>query len=165
MIAGIPAVAKTSHRNPAHNGNYSNSSTENATSNGERPLIVQHGIASWYGPGFEGRRAADGQIFHSSHMTAAHRWLPLDTRIRVTNLESGKSVEVRVNDRGPYVKKRVLDLSKAAAEKLEMKKDGVAPVRIEVFPKDQPDQRTREAVLTKTDTARSHGAQVAELHE
>lgn len=89
------------------------------------------GRASWYGPGFHGRETASGEIFNQHELTAAHRRLPLGTRITVTNLENGKSVRVSVNDRGPYIHGRVLDLSKAAARRLDMVSDGVVRVRIE----------------------------------
>jgi peptidoglycan lytic transglycosylase len=90
------------------------------------------GIASWYGEHWQGRKTASGTRFDVSKLTAAHRDLPLNTRVRVTNLLNGLSVEVLVNDRGPYVGERVLDLSEAAAKRLGMIKRGLAPVRIEI---------------------------------
>ena len=90
------------------------------------------GIASWYGEHWQGRKTASGTRFDVAKLTAAHRDLPLNTRVRVTNLLNGRSVEVLVNDRGPYVGKRVLDLSEAAAKRLGMIKRGLAPVRIEI---------------------------------
>jgi rare lipoprotein A len=91
-------------------------------------------MASWYGgdDGFEGKPTASGEIYDSSQMTAAHRELPLGTVVDVTNLDNGKSVRVRVNDRGPFLKGRVLDLSQEAAKRLDVIGPGVAPVRIEV---------------------------------
>lgn len=86
-------------------------------------------MASWYGPGFHGRRTASGERFNQHAMTAAHRTLPFGTRVRVTH--GKRSVIVRINDRGPWVKGRVIDLSKAAARRLGIK--GVARVRIEVI--------------------------------
>jgi rare lipoprotein A len=94
----------------------------------------QVGVASWYGPGFHGRRTASGERFDQNDLTAAHRKLPLGTEVRVTNLENGRSITVEINDRGPYVKGRVIDLSKAAARRLGMVEDGVAEVRIEATP-------------------------------
>lgn len=91
------------------------------------------GVASWYGPGLEGNETANGEIFDSSQLTAAHMTLPFDTVVRVTNLDNGRVVEVRINDRGPYHGDRVIDLSSAAADVLEMKEDGVAHVRCEVL--------------------------------
>lgn len=75
----------------------------------------QRGVASWYGPGFHGRLTANGERFNTNSLTAAHRTLPFGTRVRVTNARSGRSVIVRINDRGPFIKGRVIDLSKAAA--------------------------------------------------
>jgi rare lipoprotein A len=92
----------------------------------------QVGTASWYGPGFHGRKTASGERFDQNKLTAAHRSLPLDTVVKVTNLDNGKAVKVAINDRGPYVGNRVIDLSRAAATKLDMTDDGTARVRIEV---------------------------------
>jgi rare lipoprotein A len=91
----------------------------------------QVGKASWYGPRFHGKTTASGERFDQNKLTAAHRELPLGTRITVTNLENGKTVRVEINDRGPYKRGRVLDLSKAAARRLGMVDDGVVQVRIE----------------------------------
>jgi rare lipoprotein A len=92
----------------------------------------EDGLASWYGgdDGFEGKPTASGEIYDSSKMTAAHRDLPLGTVVRVTNLDNGRSVDVRVNDRGPFVNGRVIDLSQEAARRLDLIGPGVAPVRI-----------------------------------
>jgi len=76
----------------------------------------QRGAASWYGPGFQGRRTASGEIFNTHALTAAHRSLPFGTQVRVTNERTGRSVVVRINDRGPYAHGRIIDLSKAAAQ-------------------------------------------------
>jgi rare lipoprotein A len=94
----------------------------------------QAGIASWYGPRFHGKRAASGETFNENELTAAHRRLPFDTEVRVTNLANGRSVVVRINDRGPYVKGRILDLSRAAAEELGMVEPGIVKVKLEVLP-------------------------------
>lgn len=91
------------------------------------------GSASWYGPGFHGRRTASGERFNQNAMTAAHRTLPFGTRIRVTNLRNNRQVIVRVNDRGPYSHGRVLDLSAGAAHAIGLRSAGVGPVRIEVL--------------------------------
>ncbi len=92
----------------------------------------QVGLASWYGEYHHGRPTASGEVFDMAQMTAAHRTLPLGTRLRVTNLENGRMVRVRVNDRGPYVDGRVLDLSHGAARMLDMVERGVAPVRLDI---------------------------------
>jgi rare lipoprotein A len=98
---------------------------------------TQYGIASWYGPRFKHRRTASGEIFEPRKATAAHRHLPLGTRVRVTNLANGRSLTVRVNDRGPYVPGRIIDLSKGAARKLGMVHAGLAPVKIQVVGNDK----------------------------
>ncbi|MGQ4648616.1 septal ring lytic transglycosylase RlpA family protein [Lyngbya aestuarii] len=90
------------------------------------------GMASWYGPGFHGRLSASGERFNQNAMTAAHRHLPFGTSVRVTNLNNGRSVVVRINDRGPFVRGRVIDLSAGAAKALGMINSGTAPVRVEV---------------------------------
>lgn len=92
----------------------------------------QRGEASWYGPNFAGRPTANGEIFDPSRLTAAHPSLPFDTRVRVTSLENGRSVVVRINDRGPFARGRVIDLSRAAAEAIGLIGSGVADVRIEL---------------------------------
>ena len=93
----------------------------------------QEGIASWYGPGFHGRRTANGEVYDQYELTAAHQTLPLGTRIMVTSLTNGRAVEVRVNDRGPFVGGRVVDLSYAAASVIGMVGPGIMPVRLEVL--------------------------------
>ena len=97
---------------------------------GKHKAFNQSGRASWYGPGFQGRRTANGERFNMNAMTAAHRTLPLGTTVKVTNSANGKSVIVRINDRGPYHGNRVIDLSKAAAQELGFLKQGVAKVNI-----------------------------------
>ncbi|MFQ5746777.1 MAG: septal ring lytic transglycosylase RlpA family protein [Gemmatimonadota bacterium] len=92
----------------------------------------QTGIASWYGPGFHGRRTASGEIFDMEAMTAAHKTLPFGTRVRVMNLENGRATSVRINDRGPFVRGRIIDLSRAAARSIHMLGPGTARVRIAV---------------------------------
>jgi rare lipoprotein A len=106
--------------------------TVSAASSSAKANFRQVGTASWYGPGFNGRKTASGERFDQNKLTAAHRSLPLDTVVKVTNLDNGKAVKVLINDRGPYVGKRVIDLSHAAARKLDMTEDGTARVRIEV---------------------------------
>ena len=98
-----------------------------------QPAYRQVGIASWYGDRHQGRMTASGEIFDQNRLTAAHRTLPLDSKARVTNLENGRSVEVTVNDRGPYVRGRVIDLSARAARELGIIRRGLALVRIEVL--------------------------------
>ncbi|MBO9667438.1 MAG: septal ring lytic transglycosylase RlpA family protein [Bdellovibrio sp.] len=91
------------------------------------------GKASWYGADHHGQKTASGEIFDMKEMTAAHRTLPMDSKVRVTNLSNGKSVVVRINDRGPFSKGRLIDVSESAARELGMLKKGVVNVRIEVL--------------------------------
>lgn len=91
---------------------------------------VQEGVASWYGPDFHGGRTATGETYDMNAMTGAHPTLPLPTWVRVTNLENGRSVVVRLNDRGPFAKDRIVDLSRAAAEQLDMVRKGTARVEV-----------------------------------
>src|SRR5215470_6781502 len=93
----------------------------------------QEGVASWYGPGFHGKRTANGEIYDQYELTAAHQTLPLGTRALVTSLTNGRSVEVRINDRGPFVGDRIIDLSYAAARVVGMIGPGTMPVRVEVL--------------------------------
>ena len=96
------------------------------------PSFSQVGVASYYAAKFENRKTADGERFKSDGFTAAHRTLPLGTMVRVTNLENHRSVIVRVNDRGPFARKRIIDLSPAAARALGIRNQGLMRVRIEV---------------------------------
>lgn len=95
--------------------------------------VIQEGLASWYGPKFHGKLTANGEIYEMDDLTAAHRTLPFNTRIRVTNQSNGKSVDVRVNDRGPYVGDRIIDLSRGAAQAIDMIDDGVGHVRLQLL--------------------------------
>lgn len=96
------------------------SPSNNATAAGQERTTKKEvrGKASWYGPGFHGRRTANGEIFNANAMTAAHRTLPFGSKVRVTSQANGRSVIVRINDRGPFVGNRIIDLSKASAQKL-----------------------------------------------
>jgi rare lipoprotein A len=94
---------------------------------------TEQGIASWYGFPFQGRRASDGEIYDMNQMTAAHRTLPFNTIVRVTNLNNGMQTEVRIIDRGPFVEGRIIDLSLAAAKAIDMVGTGTAPVRLEMI--------------------------------
>jgi rare lipoprotein A len=96
-----------------------------------KPVVEQKGEASWYGRYHHGRKTAKGERFDQHALTAAHPTLPIGTEARVTNLENGKSVTVTINDRGPYAKGRDIDLSRAAAERLGLTKDGAVPVKID----------------------------------
>jgi rare lipoprotein A len=95
--------------------------------------LVETGLASWYGPGFDGKRTASGEIYHSNELTAAHRTLQMPSLVRVTNLDNGRSVIVRVNDRGPYRRGRIMDVSSKAADLLRMKGAGTAKIKMQVL--------------------------------
>ena len=102
--------------------------------NAATPSVTEElGIASWYGPGFAGRQTANGEIFDPSQLTAAHKELPFNSLVTVTNLDNGRSVVVRINDRGPFKPGRIIDLSRAGAEAIGMIGSGTAQVRVEVM--------------------------------
>jgi rare lipoprotein A len=97
------------------------------------PISTEVGLASWYGPPYHNRQAADGSIFDQNALTAAHRTLPMGSTVRVTNLDTGESVVVKITDRGPFVTNRILDLSLAAAKAVGLYQKGVAKVKVEVY--------------------------------
>ncbi|HMH00763.1 MAG TPA: septal ring lytic transglycosylase RlpA family protein [Terriglobales bacterium] len=100
---------------------------------GTKPILVETGLASWYGAPYHNRRGSNGEIYNMNAMTAAHRTLPLGSIIRVTNVKTGHSATVRVTDRGPFIKGRILDLSLAAAKKVDVWQPGTSTVRVEVL--------------------------------
>ena len=105
------------------------SAKENSTAAAK---LLQTGKASWYGPQFQGKITANGDTFNQRAFTAAHPTLPFGSKVKVTNLANGKSVEVKITDRGPVVGHRIIDVSRAAAEILEMKESGTTTVRLEL---------------------------------
>ncbi len=110
--------------------------TDDKKPEGWLPRIARYlkkGIASWYGPGFHGRKTANGEIFNMYEMTAAHKTLPIPSYAEITNLENNKKIVVRINDRGPYVGNRLLDLSYAAAKKLGIQSEGTGKVEIKAI--------------------------------
>lgn len=113
------------------------------------PGGVERGLASWYGGKFHGRPTASGEIFDQDGLTAAHRKLPLGTVIEVRHLGNGRTVRVRVNDRGPFIRGRILDLSRGAARALDMVREGVARVEIRILaPAPDPRRRTGAGAYT-----------------
>lgn len=92
------------------------------------------GIASWYGPNFHGKQTANGETYNQNDMTAAHRTLPMPSAVRVTNLENGRSIVLRINDRGPFARGRIIDVSRRGAQMLGFEKNGVAKVRVDILP-------------------------------
>ena len=102
------------------------------------PASPEYGDASWYGFPYHGRHAASGEIYDMEKFTAAHRTLPFGAHVRVVNLVNRKSVEVRINDRGPFIEGRIIDLSKAAARTIDLIRPGTTPVRLEVLDSNLP---------------------------
>lgn len=104
----------------------------------EHGEFIQEGLASWYGPGFHGRKTASGERYDQRDLTCAHRKLPFGTKLKVTNLRNGQELIVTVNDRGPYIRNRIVDVSHEAAKQLDFLHDGTAPVRLERMTSAQP---------------------------
>jgi rare lipoprotein A len=119
----IAACNTTASNDPSVTGSVSQAGIETG-------VAIQRGTASWYGPGFGGRRTASGEAFNSGAMTAAHRSLPFGTRLRVVNEENGRSVVVRVNDRGPFTRQRVIDLAQGPAQALGLTSTGTGYVSL-----------------------------------
>jgi rare lipoprotein A len=122
------------------------------------PVFIQKGQASWYGPGLGSRRTANGERLDQRRMTAAHRTLPLGCRVRVIHKETGDSIEVTINDRGPHRRGRIIDLSPAAAKRLDIRDAGLAHVIVEAYADAQPDAETRGALLDFVSANASRGA-------
>ena len=124
-------IKKTTKNNP--NSTLSNSYRYSSNSNSKIRNDVIVGISSWYGPNFHSKLTANGEVYDLYGVTAAHKTLPLGTVVRVTNIDNGKSIILRINDRGPYVGDRILDCSYGAALKLDFKDQGTANVKIEII--------------------------------
>jgi len=122
-VAALPGLGCTS----------SKSRPETTTPSGVKSGYQEKGIASWYGGKFHGRTTASGERYDMNKLTAAHKKLPFGSRVRVTNLDNGRQVEVRITDRGPFVHGRIIDLSREAARRIDMIQAGTARVRIEVI--------------------------------
>lgn len=123
--------------NKSHEDN--NDRTFKSVTKGEK---VEDGVASWYGPKFHGKLTANGEKYDMHGLTAAHRTLPFNTILQVNNLDNGKSVQVRINDRGPYAKERIIDLSKKAAQEINMLGPGTANVELILLEGDLQNSRT-----------------------
>jgi rare lipoprotein A len=124
---------RTRSRTPPPPPSASSSEARITVPKNAKPLLVETGLASWYGGPYHNRRAANGEIYNMHAMTAAHRTLPLGSIVRVTNLKTGNSTIVRINDRGPFVPGRVIDLSAAAAKEVNAWREGLVKVRLEVL--------------------------------
>ena len=134
FILAIVSGCSSEHSDGQHKLTY-----QDKRNSGIQPVRTEIGEASWYGPGFHGKKTASGEIFDQKEMTAAHPSLPMGTEVKVTNLDNDEKIKVRINDRGPYAKDRVIDLSRAAAKKLDMENEGTAPVKIETKLPDKKD--------------------------
>jgi rare lipoprotein A (peptidoglycan hydrolase) len=144
-----PQTGISSFENPSPANIPRSSETQEASPPASRSTptpstIIETGLASWYGPKHHGKRTASREIFDQNKFTAAHRTLPWGSIVKVTNLDNGKSVEVRINDRGPFTKDRVIDLSRAAARALGIIKSGISPVRMELL---SPGEMSSDLVL------------------
>jgi rare lipoprotein A (peptidoglycan hydrolase) len=133
LIATLALTGCTSDRS----GEQGKQTSQDKETPAAKPTHKEFGEASWYGPGFHGKETANGETFNQNNMTAAHPSLPMGTKADVTNLENGKKVEVRINDRGPYAEDRVIDVSQAAAKRLGMEEEGTTEVKIETKPTKQ----------------------------
>jgi len=158
-IANVPdAVPRPEPRskrgNPAFYNVLGKRYTVLATAEG----YLERGVASWYGPTFHGVSTSMGEKYDMYGMTAAHKTLPLPAYARVTNLRNGKSVVVRINDRGPFVANRIIDLSYTAAAKLDMLRDGTTLVEVRTLMPTQPDKLTRSSELPPQDLFVQAGA-------
>lgn len=148
-------------------GKSDDTSTSTDTESGEK---IEDGVASWYGPNFNGKLTANGETYNMNDLTAAHRTLPFNTVLKVTNLDNGKSVQVRVNDRGPYAKNRIIDLSKKAAQEIDMLGPGTANVELILLEGDLKNSRVTDlkvptytvqlASFNKENQAKSHSEKV-----
>jgi rare lipoprotein A len=141
-VSSQPSTSAAETSEAGKNANPHASSAVPATPRAKKPKTPQtpapagyteEGNASWYGDPFHGRHAANGEIYDMNKMTAAHRTMPFETVVRVTNLNNGKSTTVRITDRGPFVDNRIIDLSRAAAQEIDSIGPGVVPVRLEVL--------------------------------
>jgi len=127
------ATNQTAPTRPAPNASAGTTATAPQPTPRGRPVSSEVGLASWYGPPYANRKAADGSVYDQNAMTAAHRTLPMGSIVRVTNLENDQSVVVRITDRGPFVGDRIIDLSLAAAKATGVYRAGVVKVRVEAF--------------------------------
>lgn len=118
---------------PENEGRNPSSSPDTTTQLQKENFFTAQGKASYYAGNFNGKKTANGETFRRSHFTAAHRTLPFGTSVRIINLDNGKNVVVRINDRGPHQRNRIIDMSHAAAKKIGLVQSGIANVRIEAY--------------------------------
>ena len=115
---------------------------------------LQKGAASWYGPGFHGKRTANGEVYDENGLTAAHKTLPMPAMVRVTNLENGRSIQVRINDRGPFEAGRVIDMTRRGAQLLGFIQQGTARVRVDIMPEESQQLAVDLILMCCRDTVR-----------
>lgn len=148
-------LAAAAHSAPAKKKNAKKTSSPKVGKSAPaKPGYVEEGMASWYGKRFHGRKTANGERFNMNALTAAHRTLPFGTMVKVTNLGNKKTVTVRINDRGPWVKNRIIDLSYAAAKQIGMIEKGCVKVRIETVSKNKAPTPESKAEKTEGQPAR-----------
>jgi rare lipoprotein A len=161
VVSALTISSGCAHKQPARaatpNATPNASSKKNSQTSAAQPAPAkisetETGLASWYGNPYHGRRTASGEIYDMEQLTAAHRTLPFQTWVEVTDLDNGKKVEVRITDRGPFVDGRVIDLSLAAARKIEMVGPGVAKVKLRVIKSPSVDLRD-EVIVAKSPEA------------
>jgi len=168
IVLLLAACSSAAPPPPPYKGDYSRSIGRPYQINGVwyqpryEPNYDQVGIASWYGSRFHGRQTASGQIYNMYEMTAAHTTLPLGTRVHVTNLENGRSLELLINDRGPFVGGRIIDVSKRAAKELGFQRAGTARVRVQIAENvPAPAARPQPAAVAVQQAARGASTTVA----
>jgi rare lipoprotein A len=132
-VESAPAKENPASVKPSGNEEENADLAEPTISPDSRPLVTETGIASWYGPPYHNRRGSNGEVYNMHAMTAAHRTFPLGSVVRVTNVKTGHTALVRITDRGPFISGRVLDLSLAAARKLDVWQPGTAEVKVELM--------------------------------
>ena len=128
-----PGGSKTTHPSGGETGNPDADLAEPTIPADAKPLSSETGRASWYGPPYHNRKGSNGEVYNMHAMTAAHRTLPLGSIVRVTNLKTGSTALLRITDRGPFIPGRIIDVSLAAAHKLDIYQPGVADVRVELM--------------------------------
>ena len=133
VVADNTSRPETNLPNTTQPRDEDNDVAEPSIAGNTRPLATETGLASWYGPPYHNRRGSNGEIYNMHAMTAAHLTFPLGSIVRVTNLKTGATAQVRITDRGPFIPGRIVDLSLAAAQKLDVYKPGVAKVKVELL--------------------------------
>jgi len=144
--ASVPAAKENAAPKPKEEADTDADLAEPTIPANAKPLATETGLASWYGPPYHNRRGSNGEVYNMHAMTAAHRTYPLGSIVRVTNVKTGQHALVRITDRGPFIPGRVLDLSLAAARKVDVWQPGVAEVKVELMQSASPDAPGKWAV-------------------